>query len=375
MCPPLAYQLIRHATGTHFTTTIEIVGQMLLKILAVPAEAHQLRLAFFKDCMEPVRDGCFTKPPGPSFPSAERGQIISADKSCHPMQGLVVSIPLIILQNSAGIATGSFRISINQILDRMLYVRPVLLEEGIVRMIQGLAVGLENTTGMAIREWILAGWMQGRWDFGAIVDAPVAALLMFEIDPPHLFFQARKKAGKALLISPHVRAGRIATSIGPFPSINVSIGDSENDPDMAENGGLGRETIQQPIGKRAVIKGLAEFLGSFAERDQVCGCVSGDGACIGPNRGIMAADCALIFAVLVRIMPCQDERHFSGFTRGQANGMGHSPVIRPAHFCRRTGRGLVQGSEATLGAKLSPRLTPIFKCTQNRGARAERGQR
>src|SRR5208282_3302885 len=97
MSPPLAEQLVRHAAGSHFPRTLEIIGQMLLEILAVPTEAEELFLALLKNRMKLVRDGCLPNSPCPGFPGPERGQIITADESCHPVQGFIVCVPLIIL--------------------------------------------------------------------------------------------------------------------------------------------------------------------------------------------------------------------------------------------------------------------------------------
>jgi hypothetical protein len=57
---------------------------------------------------------------------------------------------LLILQNSAGFTASGVRVSVNKILDGAAEVWPIILKYGVVRVIQGLAVGLENATGVAI---------------------------------------------------------------------------------------------------------------------------------------------------------------------------------------------------------------------------------
>ena len=177
----------------------------------------------------------------------------------------------------------------DQILDRPLDVRPILLEEGIVRVVQRLAIGLEHATCVAVGERLLAGRMRRRGNAGAVVHAAVGPLLVLEVDPPHLLFQVGEEPGEALLVAPDVGAGRVAAAVGAFPAVDVAVGDAEHHADVADRGRLRRQAVEQPVGERAVVEGLAERLGPLADRGQMGGGLVDHGLGVGPERRVMAA--------------------------------------------------------------------------------------
>ena len=91
------------------------------------------------------------------------------------MQRLVVGVPLVVLQDAVGLPAGGLGIARDQVFDRALDVRPVLPEERLVRLVQRLAIGLENAACMAVGKRLLAGRVRRRGHVGAVVDAAVRA--------------------------------------------------------------------------------------------------------------------------------------------------------------------------------------------------------
>ena len=111
---------------------------------------------------------------------------------------------------------------------------------------------------MPVGKGLLSGGMRRRGDVRAVVHAAVLPLLMLEIDAPHVPFQIGKEPGKALLVAPDVRAGRLAAAVGTLPAESVSIGDAKYYADVAQDGRLRGEAVEQPVGERAVVEGLVE---------------------------------------------------------------------------------------------------------------------
>ena len=55
--PPLADELVGHAAGADLALALQVVGQVLLEVLPVPAELDELLLALLEDAVEAVGGG------------------------------------------------------------------------------------------------------------------------------------------------------------------------------------------------------------------------------------------------------------------------------------------------------------------------------
>ncbi len=255
-------------------------------------------------------------------------------KRRHAVQGLVVGVPLVVLEDAVGLAAGAGGIAGDQVFDGPLDLRPVGLEPRIVRMIECLAVGLEDAARVAVGERLLAGRSRRRGNVGAVVDPAVGPLLVVKVDPPHLFLEVGKEPGQSLLISPDVRAGGLAAAVGTFPAVDVAIGDPEDDADVPDDGGLGGQAVEQPVGQRAVVERLPETLGLLAERGQV-GChLAQDRRGVGPDRGVVTAHPRAGLVVLVGVVPGQQEGNFHRRPGIDHHARRHGAVDRPSRGSR-----------------------------------------
>ena len=113
--------------GPDFALPFHVVGQVLLEVLAVPAQLDELLLALLEDAVEALRRGRVAHAPGPLLARAQRGQVIAADERGDAVQRLVVGVPLVVLQDAVGLPAGRLRVAADQIFDRALDVRPVFL--------------------------------------------------------------------------------------------------------------------------------------------------------------------------------------------------------------------------------------------------------
>ena len=209
-------------------------------------------------------------PLGPFFAGAQGRQIVARNERRHAVQRLIVGVPLVVFEHAVGRAAGG--VAGDEILDRPLDVRPVFLEERIVGTVERLAVGLQDAACVAVDEGMLGGRMAAA--MGQTVrlwTPPSGVLLILEVDPPHSSFEIGEEPGEALLVAPDVRAGRLAAAVRAFPAVGLAVGDLEHDADVANRGGLRRDAVEQPVGKRAVVERLAERLGPPADRREIGG--------------------------------------------------------------------------------------------------------
>lgn len=121
-------------------------------------------------------------------------------------------------------------------------------------------------------------------------------------------------------------AGGIAATVGPFPAIHIAVGDAEDDANVAQDGDVGGDTVQQPMGQRAVIERAAEALGAPAEQRVIRRGGANHGPRIGPMGRVMAAHPGLAAVVFVRVVPGQQEGHLKGCARSDAHRGRHGAV-------------------------------------------------
>ena len=135
-----------------------VVGQVLLEILAVPAAFDEVSWPLRKMAWKRSAVSDVAHAPGPLLARPQGRQIIARHERRDAVQGLIVGVELVVFEHAVGRAAGGGGVAGDQILDRPLHVRPVLLEERIVRVVQGLAVGLEHAACVAVDERVLAAW-------------------------------------------------------------------------------------------------------------------------------------------------------------------------------------------------------------------------
>ena len=141
------------------------------------------------------------------------------------------------------------------------------------------------------------------------------------------FSRVGEEPGKALLVAPNVRTRRLAAAVGAFPAVDVAVGDAEHHADVADRGRLRGDAVQQPVGKRAVVEGLAERLrsagGSPADWRPPRGSRPWRRAKASRNGSPSTSPDAVVVlaagAVLVRIMPRQEEGHFDAAAGGHVD--------------------------------------------------------
>ena len=162
MCPPLADELVGHAAGPDFAVPLHVIGQVLLEILAIPAAADDVLLAGEEDFVKPPGVVVVAHAFGPFFARSQRGQVIAGNEQRHAVQGLVVRVELVVEEDALRLAAAGSGVAGDQVLDRLLHVRPILPEESVVRMVQRLAVRLEHATGVAVAERLFARRLRRR---------------------------------------------------------------------------------------------------------------------------------------------------------------------------------------------------------------------
>src|SRR5262249_10886735 len=111
MRPPLADELVSHAAGSNLSGTIRVVWQVLLEVFAVLAQFDQFLLAFLKDAVKSRGGGFISHSARPFLTCAQGSEIVSANEGSHPVQGFVIGVPLVILQDAAGLSTGALGIA------------------------------------------------------------------------------------------------------------------------------------------------------------------------------------------------------------------------------------------------------------------------
>ena len=102
----------------------------------------------------------------------------------------------------AGCPPAVFASRADQVFDRALDVRPVFLEEPVIRLVQRLAVGLEDAARVAVGKRLLARRARRRRHLGPVVDPAVRALLVHEVNPAHVPLQRREQARRGSAHSP-----------------------------------------------------------------------------------------------------------------------------------------------------------------------------
>jgi hypothetical protein len=96
--PPLPDELIAHATGTDLALPFAGNVELLLEILTVPAQPLEVLSPLLEDRVKAPGGRFVAHAPGPGFTRPERGQVVAAEEARHAVQGLVVGVPLVVLE-------------------------------------------------------------------------------------------------------------------------------------------------------------------------------------------------------------------------------------------------------------------------------------
>src|ERR1035437_6108534 len=99
-----------------------------------------------------------------------------------------------------------------------------------------------------------------------------------------------------------MRAGRVTTAVRALPAIDVAVGDAEHHSNVPQDGRIGRHTIEQPVGQRAVVEGMAELLGPLAQSSETGHSFTHDRPSTRPLSGVMTTHPGMVGAVFVGIV-------------------------------------------------------------------------
>ncbi len=340
--PPLADELVAQTARPVLPGALLVVGQVLEEVLSVPALPDEIVPPSLPDGAAPVCEGGIAHPERHLLPRAERRQVVAADERVDPVDRVVVRVPLVVGQDA--LPELAARVAADQILDRALDMGPVLAQPGVVGVVPRLPVGLEDAARVAVAEGALSAGMRRRRQVGAVVDAAVRPLLPLVIDPAHVPLQLRKDVRQGLLIAPHMRAGGRAAAVGALPPVDVSVRDAEDHADVTDGGELRREAVQQPVWERAVVEGGAEPLGLLPDSRKGARHFTSDRARVRPEGAVVVAHPLPRRAVLVGVVPGQEEGDLDRLARSDRHVGGHGPVV---------GVPRLRGSGGRLRSKLS----------------------
>jgi hypothetical protein len=149
--------------------------------------------------------------------------------------------------------------------------------------------------------------------------AAVRTLLVREINAAHVSLQRREQAREALLITPDMRAGGITAAVRALPAIDVTVGNLEHHSNVAQDGRVRRNAIQQPVGQGAVVERLAELLRPLLQCGEGCRGLAQDCPGVGPLGGVVTSHPLLACVVFVWVMPGEQEGDFDALARRDGN--------------------------------------------------------
>ena len=84
MGPPLPDELIAHAAGTDLALPLAVIVELLLEILAVPAQLLEVLSSLLEDRPKARGGRQVAHATGPRFPRPpQRGQVVAAEEAGH----------------------------------------------------------------------------------------------------------------------------------------------------------------------------------------------------------------------------------------------------------------------------------------------------